>query len=367
MQNNAIESYMETCGECPVTYDFEFLLTSLVKETNQLENSNVAFGCYPVGLEGWTDLINASSGFTGGGVNYSGSVDVPNNILTGSFNDNNSSTPVIVKLKLEDEYLIDDFSTGTKLAINPTFSDVLSFCCVEFNPTPILLIPVGNESSFYVSVTVLFTQTDGATREVKLKIEGVVDGLDFQNCSVTSHSRSQVGQDLSNFFSVLAFYDIDPNTTVQTSGNFASSTSVFFSDNENPTDYLMISDLLKENGPGGSSDVTRWEWKQTNITVDKTQLTASLTAFSGLNGSYVDLGSMSFTFNSSLAIDFYEIVKILAIEPYNGNGNADYEFTVVVELYDGLTGYSHQKLIVTQNINEFKTGNSKTLNRDSGL
>lgn len=364
MQNNAIKTYMETCGECPVTYDFETLMSQLVGETNQLKDNEVVFGCYPTGKEGWTDLLNTSAGFSGGTVSYLGSENA-SRMLTGTFTDVGGTATMVVKIQLEASYTIEDYSTGSDVLFIPQFTDIKNICCVALNESPTGLIPVGSESPFTAYITVPFTQPgDNEVRDVRLKVEGVVDGLDFENCSFSTCNQTQVGADLGAFFGMLAYYDVTGG--VQSAGHFTSTDPVYFSadETENPTDFLMISDLLKTSGPAGSSNnVVRWEWKQTEINTAGHYMTASLKTYTGSTGSYTEVGSMAFTFTAVVNTDFPDInftdvFKIRSIQPNNSTGSdQEYDFVLMVDLYNSISEeYTTRELHVTQNLKTFKTG-----------
>jgi hypothetical protein len=377
MQNKAVETYMETCGECPVTYDFELLMNSLL-EADKLDGVDEKFGCYPSGLQGWTDLINATAGFTGG-VKYSGVII--GNVLTGTFSELNSlgvptGKTVVVKLMLEAQYDKEDFLTGLDSSFTISFDDILKFCCVEFNPAGGNgLVAQGTEQSFYVSVTVPFTGRDGHKRNEKVKLEGTIDGLDFMDCSFTNCAKTQTAMDLSRFLSTISF-NYDQATQGFTSGDFSGhNNETFYSETENKEDFLIITDTLKLGGPGGTgvNEITRWSWKRTDAVIldeEKTVMTAMLKAYSGSVGNFSYEGSTEFVFTSDTDIDFSTIVRFLSVSPHSdadtsNTAGEEVSFRAVVELFDATGGYSTQVLTVTQDLHQFKTGVCETYGRSA--
>lgn len=390
MQNKAMLTYMETCGECPVAFDFETLLNILAKNKKLTAPSsdNAIFGCYPVHLEGWTDIINDAAGFEGNAqVNYSSKIT--DRLLEGEFS--NTGNNMSIRLLLESSYKKTNHTTGDEIIIVPTFDDILSICCIEFDDidVPSELIPSSgqlapNEYPFNILAKIKHPSLD---REVKIKIEGVVSDLDLNNCSIESCLLTQEAYDLSNFFSALTkrrldfeqiddFSEIDQNQ-LYSPGFFTSSSSVPFFEGKNTPEFYSITENLKEAGPGLSSEITAWEWKMETPDLVSDVMEAKLTAYTGshdaVNGiinSEGIAGSMDFTFTSTESINFSEIIGFLSITPLKDQEETaetnEYGFSALVQLYNENDGYYTKTIEVTHNMTTIlQLATCKTFTREN--
>jgi hypothetical protein len=177
---------------------------------------------------------------------------------------------------------------------------------------------------------------------------------------------------------VLATQKFDFTTGEFLPGPFTSNDIInMYDGGDYKPEFRTITEELFTNGPGGTEEISAWEWEKTSSSSSVHSFTAKLTSF---NAGSTNLGSVEFTFTTvdHSNINFGQIVSFLAIEPLLINGvdvneDGDFDdagekvisesgFEALVQMYDG-TNYTTKRISVIHNMNTvFKTATCFTYN-----